>query len=142
MSSEKEHPIDFVSDYVTLQWLDEKRIAVFSVNSPKRQEVEAWANKAEQVILNWRTDSPYCVLHDVTKSILSPYAQKRAQKLLKLLEEKYIAGRYAVVVANNVFGQTIAAFVNFTLRPKPGALFVGKTFTSRDVALAWLREQF
>jgi hypothetical protein len=78
----------------------------------------------------------------MTKAILSPYGKKRATELIKLLEDTRLKGRYAVVVADNVFGQTIAMFVNFTLRPKANTLFVGKTFTSREVALAWLREQF
>jgi len=134
--------IDHISDFVTLQWVDDKRIALFVVNSSDRQEVAVWADKVTQVIQGWQKDNRYAVLHDVTKAFLSPYAQKRAQKLLTLMEEERLKGRYAVVVSNNVFGQAIAIFVNFTLRPKAGQQIEGKTFTTRESALAWLREQF
>ncbi|MDX2078437.1 MAG: hypothetical protein SFZ02_18535 [bacterium] len=135
-------PIDRISDFVTMQWVDNKRIALFVVNSSNRHEVGAWADKVETIITSWRKDSPYAVLHDVTKAFLSPYAQKRALGLLHLLQENQVKGRYAVVVSNTIFGRAIARFVNFTLRPRGGQEFMGKTFTSQDVALAWLREQF
>jgi len=133
---------DHLSDSVTLQWLDGHKLAFFSVNSSDHPDVKIWADKVEHVIANWREDSPYAVIHDVTKAFLSPYAQKRALRLLHLLQEKNLAGRYAVVVANTPFGQAIATFVNFTLRPKPGKPIMGKTFTTREAALAWIREQF
>lgn len=87
-------------------------------------------------------DSPFAVVHDVQLAFLSPYAQNRAKVTSALAKGKGVKGRYAVIVANNVFGQTITAFVNFTLRSKTGDDLKGQCFTSREAALAWLREQF
>ena len=142
MTDEPRPTIDYISDHVTLEWLDNHQIAVFTILVNNRQNVKVWADKTETIIGAWAVDKPYAVLHDVQTAILSSYAQQRATKLLRLLQKRQLRGRYAVLVADNVFGQTIMAFVNFTLRTRPEEGIHGQCFTSREAGLAWLREQF
>jgi hypothetical protein len=134
--------IDKLTDQVSIEWLDDRRIAVLSVRTNDRKEVAIWADKNEELIRTWRKDSPYAVLHDVQYAFLSPYARSRAEKTSQVSKDTGARGRYAVLVANNVFGMTISAFVNFKLRNKSGEGIKGQCFTSREAALAWLREQF
>ncbi len=134
--------LEHLSDNVTIEWLDDHHIAVLTVRSNARSDVQIWADKNEELIRTWREDSPYAVLHDVQYVFLSPYARERAHHITQVSKEKGAKGRYAVVVASNVFGQTISMFVNLKLRNKSGDGITGQCFTSREAALAWLREQF
>lgn len=140
MSTQPTKNFEQVGQNVTLEWLDEGRIAIFSVRNATRKDVEIWANRAEELIRAWDLQQTYAVAHDVQLAFLSAYAQERAKGISALVKSRGLQGRYAVVVANNVFGQAIRLFVNITLRAKDD--LTGQCFTSREVALAWLREQF
>ena len=132
-----------ISDNATFEWIDDHRIAVFNtLRTPTRHDVDTWVKKVLEILNDLEERGSYLALYDLNYSFLSPYARQQSQLIVELAKRKKVTGYFAAVVANNVFGQVITFFVNFTLSRIGDKTSVGMCFTSREEALAWLREKF
>lgn len=134
--------IEHLGSGVTLEWLHERRIAILTVVGTTRDVVDTWANRAEQLVSDWSVGQTYAVIHDVSGAFLSPHARLRAQKFADMTRTSGLQGRYAVVVSNSLFGQTMRVFVNVSLRTRATERLAGQCFTSREQAIRWVVEGF
>ncbi|MDX2078435.1 MAG: hypothetical protein SFZ02_18525 [bacterium] len=132
-----------ISENATFEWIDDHRIVVFTtLQTPTRHDIDAWMKKVLEILNDLEEGGSYLALYDLRYSFLSPYARQQSQHLIELAKRKKVTGYFASVVGNNVFGQVMTFFVNFTLSRIGDKTSVGMCFTSREEALAWLREKF
>jgi len=140
MDSRNEIKNEDAKQNVTLEWLDDAKIAIITAHGSSRKEAEAWVDISEELIRDWEPDKKFAVMYDAKWVFLSPYVRRRAELITQITKEKALKGRYAVVVSDNVMGQATSIFINFTIRGRVADGLEGQCFTSREVALAWLRE--
>src|SRR5678815_5629625 len=71
------------SDSVTLEWVADGRIPVFTVGDVTRATIDTWLNLLADILRLWPTDREFTILHDVSiqNAFLTPYARERVKDL-------------------------------------------------------------
>ena len=126
-----------MGDDVTLDWLDEGRIVIFSIRNTNQKAVDRWFDVASQVFETFPEDEPLIVMHDVRQAGLGTYMRAKSAALTEK-GARFTRGRYAVLISESAVSQIVRLFLNVQSRRLTSR--ERRAFTDYDAALAWLRE--
>lgn len=125
-----------IGQFVTREWVDNKRIVHFRLYSITRDAIDEWINSSRETFLQWPAHEPILIVHDFTESgalSLTPYIRKRATELANVRPE--LMGRAAIVFPRTIGAQAAKIFVLISLQKHR----VRRVFFTVDEALGWLR---
>lgn len=125
-----------IAPRVTLQWLDNKQLVVYMVQSLTREATDAWVENALELFRQWPANKRILIVYDFTLCggvALTPYIRKRAEELAIIRPE--ISGRVAVILPRSVGTQAARLFVLAKLKKSR----VRRIFFTREEGLAWVR---
>lgn len=129
-----------INNHLRLEWLEDHRIAVLYANSIKREVVDAWADKMQEIMLAWPPNKVLLTLHDyseIENFVTTPHLRRRARENVMLRPD--LDARTAVVLPDSFVIRMTAVFLRALPQPKKTSR-QRRIFTSYDAALAWLKE--
>lgn len=129
-----------LGDHVTLEWLDEGRIAVFVMKNSTRSAVDAYIDGNLDVIRNWDDSKLFCVMTDASSPdvAVTPYLRERLNEVSDLIKTRELRGFSALVMQRGFMTSIIRLAGNTFLR-RAGKLHQ-RYFLNREQALEWLRK--
>lgn len=131
--------IQELADGLTLEFLHDDQLVVYTFSTAQREAVDAWYDSVAGLLQGWPRSNPFLMVVDASASMLTPtpYARERSNHLSKLNPE--VTGRTALVIRNNLTGQ-IFRFLLGQLQRASKAKRERQAFTTRAEAIAWLEE--
>ncbi len=125
---------------MTLKWIHNNHIVVFSLNDTTRQSVDQFVKEVRTTRETWDTAQPFLAIYDMSHGniLLNSYARTRS---LELAENPPagLYGAYAVVVSNTIIGTLITGFLNLLSDKHPS--FTGRAFHNFEQSVQWLNVQ-
>jgi hypothetical protein len=121
---------------VSIEWLDERRVALFTIRTPTQQNIDVFALAVIQTLNEWPSEQPILVVYDLRQMLNSPYFRQQAARMGRQTPDR--PGKAAFVVDYFPFARVAQIFMQRTLSPK--RYLVRQIFFDLDSALAWLRE--
>lgn len=123
---------------VHIEWLYNRRLVIFTLDSGANAVVDDWAEMTRQVLVNWDKSKPIYVMHDYLRIRLLTmrYILQKAQQLADLELTKTTKGYLAIVVKNNIFAEMTNLFIRGQSGTKPEI----RLFSTREQGLNWLRK--
>jgi hypothetical protein len=137
-STTAQHTAADAKPNVSVEWLHDRQIVIFSVNAvASRAVVDEWADIVAGVIKSWPADKIYLAMHDLSDKRVTPtpYARARVREFDELV--KRLHGRIAIVLPNNFAGHLIRIFLT-TMRWQQKLPTEG--FLSYETGLEWLEK--
>ena len=127
---------EFAHD-VTVEWLDDDQIVIFSALQPTRAALDMWVEKVIEV-----TDvAPYKVryIHDFSKAlfVLTPYGREAAKRVNEAHPDA--TGYAGILLHRSILSSAIRFFLNHDLVKRQPNL-TSRVFFTREEALTWLRQ--
>jgi hypothetical protein len=125
---------------VSFEWIDEGRIAVFTLPSVARDAIDAYFQKLTEVMLALPEGGRLLSLHDFShRSIMiTPYFKMRSDEFNKLAKSYNWRSKTAILMSNTIAGKIIRLIAD-AVSANRGDIEL-RFFKDRDEALAWLRE--
>lgn len=125
---------------VTLTWYADNQIALVQMTTPSRESIDTVIDAIRALTTNWEQSKPYLTgLELSARNLMTPYSRERFTELSKTMPP-HLTGRYGLIVPRGLLGEAIRMFFNREVpRLVPGSI-IGRSFTSREQALAWLTE--
>ncbi|HLA44887.1 MAG TPA: hypothetical protein VJZ27_15690 [Aggregatilineales bacterium] len=126
---------------VSLEWVNEGRIAVFRMGKPTREAVDLFVDVQIAVIKQWNDTEPFAFVSDGTHPDFSmtPYMRNRFPDIGNTMSDKSMRSYAVVLLRKNLVGTMILYFGNRFHR-KAGDMDL-KYLSSLDEALEWLGEK-
>jgi len=126
--------LQFITDHVTLEYLHDGHIAVFTIMDMSRESLDRWADKLKAVTLSWPTDrSALLVNHFASKNAgLTPYLRAKLQELQLWQPDR--TGYVAAVFPRSITTQMVSIFLTAANRRNIQA----RIFFTREDAVNWL----
>ncbi len=129
--------VERVGQYVTREWIDNKRIVIYRIYGITREAVDEWITSAFEIFKLWPATEPLLVVYDFSESgglSITPYIRKRTAELAEARPE--LMGRAAVILPRTIGAQAARIFVLISLKKNR----VRRVFFTVDEALAWIRK--
>lgn len=122
---------------VTVEWLDEDQIVVFSALRPARATIDTWAEKVIEITDIYRYKVRY--IHDFSKRhfVLTPYGRETAKRVNDVHTDA--KGYVAILLQPSVISNAIRFFLNHDLLKRQPDI-TSRVFFTREEALTWLRK--
>jgi hypothetical protein len=120
------------------EWVYNRRLACVSVNSPSRENVDAWIERTKEIKLQWSEEHPALILVFLEGGniIPTPYAKTRLREIVEIRPdlEMYVA----FVVKKN----SLTQLFELTARSQKskGRKTSIRVFFDRGAALQWLKQ--
>ena len=130
--------IETLGNNVTIEWLDDEQIVIFSANDASRKTVDVWAENVIRVTNERLHNVRY--IHDLSHIglSLSSYAQKKSKEVNAVHPDA--KGFVAIIMPRNFTAQVLRFFINHEIVPSQPDIKLHVMF-SRKEALEWLRGQ-
>lgn len=132
--------IEKIGDGVTLNWLHDKKMMIFTVSDSHRATVDLFIDKYIALLRIWPPEQPFLIglatLHD--DASVTPYIRERTQAVIDVAKERDITGRFALVLKRNFFLRLVRVFMQMN-RQQGGPLETCIFFTQPE-AVAWLEK--
>ena len=129
-----------IADGISLDWLDKRRIAVFTVKTTRRVSIDAWIEKTKEVINLWPSQEPCLIMHDSSAkgAGTTPYMQSRLKEFDQL---PGLATRptYIAIILPSTFVSTLITLWVRNHKTVPN--FELSLFTSYAKGLEWLESK-
>lgn len=124
---------------VTMSWLQGGRLLHMTISHSDRRAFDIWADKVMEFLNLWPEELPWLAVHDLSEAMLSPHASKRFKDIAVLTNAAQIRGRYAVIVANNIFGEAIRFFIARQMHKLSSPELDARCFLSVADGLEWVQ---
>jgi hypothetical protein len=120
---------------VTLEWINDHRIAFFTLPDVSRSTLDLWTDMIIQLIKDWPADKTYCALHDVSRpgAGLTPYMRQKIMEIDR--QSDHLRGRVAFISPKTFVSQIAKLYIQQTSRNRPLSSAI---FFSQAEAIAWL----
>jgi hypothetical protein len=125
---------------VGIKWLHNSSMVLLTLKTPTREAIDAWANKALDILHFWSAKRPVLLLLNLSTAMLSPYLRFRLREVVEGAAKFNHGGRYAILTGTDQNGKALALFVERELKPTAKTPLQGSTFTEQEKAEAWLKE--
>jgi hypothetical protein len=121
---------------VTLEWLDDRRIAYVTVTSTNKMTLDSFFLTIQQLIETWRDDDVVRLVYDLSAIhlVISPYLREQVTRVAATRPEK--TGYVAIILRPSF----VAKVGQIAMNALPHQARARHICFSRDEALAWLRE--
>jgi hypothetical protein len=121
---------------VTLDWLHDNQIAIFSITNVTRPAVDTYCDLIKQTMENWSRNRVYLALYDHSAPgvHMTPYIRQRIRELTPLYPD--LKGFAAIVAAN-----PLIPLAQLMIRLAPAKLRQGGLFRTRAEGLRWLESK-
>ena len=125
-----------ISDSVTLEWVSDGRIPVFTIADVTRPTIDTWLRSLADILRLWPTDRELAILHDISipGAFLTPYARERVRELDTV--NPTLKGHVALILPKTFVAQMVKIFLRTTQRNK----VMTQIFYDRATGLAWLEQ--
>lgn len=136
VDGQHESGVEKIGQFVTREWLDNGRIAVYHIYSITREAVDEWITSAQAIFRSWPDNAPFLVIYDFSECggiTLTPYIRKRSQDLAEVRPE--LRGRAAIVLPRTIGTQAVRMFILINLQKTR----IRRVFFSMEEALRWIR---
>jgi hypothetical protein len=132
-SPEASPAIEAVAPGITLEWLHDGRIPVFTMATVARTSIDAWIERLKKLTQEWQADRPFLSMHDISDRNVgaTPYFRARVEEIPTWRPEG--EAHIALVLPRTIQGKVIQMFVQ-ARKGQPVRIF----FT-REEGLAWLQ---
>ena len=134
---QKTDSVEKIGQFVTREWIDNRRIIIYRVYSITREAVDDWIASAFEIFMAWPATEPLLIVYDFSVSgalSITPYIRKRTAELAEARPE--LMGRAAVILPRTIGAQAARIFVLISLKKNR----VRRVFFTMDDALAWIRK--
>lgn len=131
--------VEEVAPGLTLEWLYENRIVVFTLSSAERPTIDAYVEWNIAVMRGWPKARPYLTMQAATPDFtLTPYMSRRALLILNTFRELGLKGRNAVIIPH----KRVAQILQLLIQARRGLVpnLKARAFYDRDQGLTWLKE--
>ncbi|MCC7446553.1 MAG: hypothetical protein IT324_04010 [Anaerolineae bacterium] len=119
-----------ISPYVIREWLYDKRIAVLTIKSVAREQVDLYVDLFQQVITEWPADQPFLTMLDLTDTAMTPYVRER----MKVVDITHTGLHgYQAIVIKSMFAPLARIIMQVQRSPIQIQLY-----NSRQEGLNWL----
>ena len=132
-------PVEIIAPGVTEQWLYDDCIFVCTINSIKREAIDAFVERIMRFNEEWPLDKPSYLLTDYRGSAFTPYNVKRTRELVASSPRDKL-GYSATLIPGGVVGHLMKNF-NDTVTVRHFNKLKQCVFFEYDKALAWLVTQ-
>jgi hypothetical protein len=131
-SPEVSPAIETVAPGITLEWLYDGRIPVFTMATVARASIDAWIERLKKLTREWQADRPFLSMHDISDKNVgaTPYFRGRVEEIPTWRPEG--EAHIALILPRTIQGKVIQMFVQ-ARKGQPVRIF----FT-REEGLAWL----
>jgi hypothetical protein len=129
--------IEEITPRVTREWLDNRQLVVYTIQSLTREATDAWVEAALELFRQWPANKPILIVYDFAQSggvALTPYIRKRAEELSVIRPD--VRGRVAVILPRSVGTQAARIFILAKLKKSR----LRRIFFTREEGLAWVRQ--
>jgi hypothetical protein len=125
-----------LSPTVTLEWLADDRIPLFSVPNVSRGTIDTWIGMLAEMMKSWPPDRPFVMLHDISTkgAILTPYVRDRVKGLEAV--NPSLKGRVALVLPKTFVVQLVKLYLRTAQRTDVAT----EIFFDRETAQEWLKQ--
>ena len=131
-SPEAAPAIETVAPGVTLEWLHDGQIPVFTMKTVVRASIDAWIDRLKKLTAEWQANRPFLSLHDISDKNVgaTPYFRGRVEEIRtwRPTGEAHIG----LVLPRTIQGKVIQMFVQ-ARKGQPV-----RVFFTREEGLAWL----
>ena len=126
---------------VTLEWLHEGRIVVFTLGSVQREAVDTFIDTYMGILRNWSTSQTFLMVLVAQKTniFITPYFRKRLNEAIPLARSRKLNGRMAVAVQKSPLLQVVRLFIKANYSKQRDTI-EPELFFTREEALVWLEE--
>ena len=130
-----EETLQQIASDVTLNWLHKHQIALFTVRTVSRNQLEGWFRAAKSIMDEWPQDRPLVMIHDdnYPGSSFTPAIRDYSIQLDKYRPD--IVVHTAVVVPKTLMTQIVAVFMR-TLRKSNRET---RLFSTLEDAIDWAK---
>jgi hypothetical protein len=130
-----------LADGLTMEWLDEGRILVLTLEYVTRTAVDTYVEACKRLLKDPKIiENPVCVVQDISAHnvSLTPYFRKSLDEISDFIQHKHIHGYSAVVLRRGFMERIMRYFGNNLQRKTPS--FPSHYFFDRSEAIDWLRQ--
>ncbi len=129
-----------INKHLRLEWAEEHQIAILYANSIKREVVDAWADKMQEIMFAWPKNKILLTLHDyseIENFVTTPHLRRRSRENVMLRPD--LNARTAVVLPDSFVIRMTAVFLRALPQPHKSSR-QRRIFTSYEQAMDWLKE--
>jgi len=129
-----------ITDGVTLEWLDDEQIAVFTLTSVKRDSLDLWVEATMEIASTWDRDKPCLIMHDSSKQAngLTPYMRARLKEFDNLQPNTKLSTSIAIILPSSPFTHLVTLLLR---EYKTGPRIELRLFHRRSDGLKWLENR-
>jgi hypothetical protein len=126
-----------VSPGITLEWVSDGKIALFTHTTMARASVDLWAQHMFGLMTEWPTDRPFATLQDsgFQGAAFTPTMRKHSERFITYRPE--LVMYTALVLPRNMTAQFVQLFYRAMRKPNR----VTEIFFTREEAMAWLEKR-
>ena len=121
---------------IAFDWLHEDTILHVKFTTVKRRSLQALEVAMAEIVEHW-TSGTFRILIDFSEGNFSPHLRQISNLVTRLIEEKELTGRRAVVVPNGVLGNLVANWAQSVRRND--RLLDTRIFKDTTTAYDWLK---
>jgi hypothetical protein len=137
---------------LAVEWYFDRRIVAYRLTKVSQRIIETWTETALDILRDWRVDTPYLALHDVSNPGVSlQYCVLVNFDLLNIgVTSDGTARAGAIIAGKQGFTARVAIGFNMSLSGQVSYKVMGggrklpnveyKTFFNRETSLAWLAQ--
>lgn len=122
---------------ITFDWLHEETILHVKFTTVKRKSLQALEMTMQEIVQHWKP-STFRILIDFSEGNFSPHLRKISNLVTRLIGEKSLTGRRAVVVPSGVLGNLVTNWAQ-SVRRNDKSLDT-RIFKDTASAYEWLKE--
>src|SRR4030042_2161438 len=110
-SPEASPSIETIAPGITLEWLHEGKIPVFTMATVARASIDAWIERLKKLTFEWAADRPFLSLHDISDKNVgaTPYFRGRVEEIQTWRPEG--EAHIGLVLPRTIQGKVIQMFV-------------------------------